>query len=133
MKTNPIHFLCIILTVFLTSWSKDSVAQNSKSNEIYKGIEFKMSKVKEPIMPNNTVNIKDFGAVNGGTVLNTKVFADAIAAVSKKGGGKVIIPAGIWLTGPIILKSNIELHAEAGAIIKFTTDKSLYPKLLILV
>jgi polygalacturonase len=127
MKTNPIHFLCIILTVILTSWSKDSVAQNSKSNEIYKGIEFKMSKVKEPIIPKNTVNIKDFGAVNGGTVLNTKVFADAIAAVSKKGGGKVIIPAGIWLTGPIILKSNIELHAEAGAIIKFSTDKSLYP------
>lgn len=127
MKTNPIQLLYIILTVILTSWSKDSVAQNSKSNEIYKGIEFKMSKVKEPIIPKNTVNIKDFGAVNGGTVLNTKVFADAIAAVSKKGGGKVIIPAGIWLTGPIILKSNIELHAEAGAIIKFSTDKSLYP------
>ena len=127
MKTNPIHFLCIILTVFLTSWSKDSIAQNSKSNEAYKGIEFKMNKVKEPIIPKNTVNIKDFGAVNGGTVLNSKAFADAIAAVSKKGGGKVIIPAGIWLTGPIILKSNIELHAEAGALIKFSTDKSLYP------
>jgi polygalacturonase len=127
MKTNPINFLCIILTVFLTSWSKDSIAQNSKSNEAYKGIEFKMNKVKEPIIPKNTVNIKDFGAVNGGTVLNSKAFADAIAAVSKKGGGKVIIPAGIWLTGPIILKSNIELHAEAGALIKFSTDKSLYP------
>ena len=127
MKTNPINFLCIILTVFLTSWSKDSIAQNSKSNEAYKGIEFKMNKVKEPIIPKNTVNIKDFGAVNGGTVLNSKAFADAITAVSKKGGGKVIIPAGIWLTGPIILKSNIELHAEAGALIKFSTDKSLYP------
>lgn len=127
MKTNPINFLCVILTVFLTSWSKDSIAQNSKSNEAYKGIEFKMNKVKEPIIPKNTVNIKDFGAVNGGTVLNSKAFADAIAAVSKKGGGKVIIPAGIWLTGPIILKSNIELHAEAGALIKFSTDKSLYP------
>lgn len=127
MKTNPIHFLCIILTVIFTSWSKDTIAQNSKSNENYKGIEFKMSKVKEPIIPKNTVNIKDFGAVNGGTVLNTKVFADAIAAVSKKGGGKVIIPAGIWLTGPIVLKSNIELHAESGALIKFSTDKSLYP------
>lgn len=127
MKTNPINFLYVILTVFLTSWSKDSIAQNSKSNEAYKGIEFKMNKVKEPIIPKNTVNIKDFGAVNGGTVLNSKAFADAIAAVSKKGGGKVIIPAGIWLTGPIILKSNIELHAEAGALIKFSTDKSLYP------
>ena len=127
MKTNLIHFISIILTVFLSSWSKESIAQNSKPNDTYKGIEFKMNKVKEPIIPKNTVNIKDFGAVNGGTVLNSKAFADAIASVSKKGGGKVIIPPGIWLTGPIILKSNIELHAEAGALIKFSTDKSLYP------
>ena len=59
-----------------------------------------MAKVKEPVIPKNTVNIKDFGATNGGTVLNTKAFADAIDAVSKKGGGKVIIPPGVWLTGP---------------------------------
>ncbi|GIQ61317.1 glycoside hydrolase [Flavobacterium collinsii] len=86
-----------------------------------------MAKVNEPLIPQNTVNLKDFGAVNGGYVLNTKAFADAIDAVFKKGGGKVVIPPGIWLTGPIILKSNIELHAEAGALIKFSTDKSLYP------
>jgi polygalacturonase len=102
-------------------------AQKSKSNETYQNIEFKMDKVKEPLIPKNTVNIKDFGAVNGGYVLNTKAFADAIDAVSKKGGGKVVIPPGIWLTGPIILKSNLELHAETGALIKFSTDKSLYP------
>lgn len=82
-----------------------------------------MNKVKEPAIPNNVVNIKDFGAVNGGVVLNSKAIANAIDAVAKKGGGKEIIPAGIWLTGPIILKSNIELHAEAGAVVKFSTDK----------
>jgi len=127
MKTKPIKLLCIALTVVMTSWSNISIAQNSKANQTYKGIEFKMAIVKEPIIPKNTVNIKDFGAVNGGYVLNTKAFADAIAAVSKKGGGKVIIPPGVWLTGPIILKSNLELHAETGALIKFSTDKSLYP------
>ncbi len=95
MKTNPINLLCIALTVVMTSWSNNSVAQNSKSNETYEGIEFKMAIVKEPVIPNNTVNIKDFGAVNGGYVLNTKAFADAIDAVSKKGGGKVIIPPEI--------------------------------------
>lgn len=127
MKTKPINFLCLIVSAFIACWSNGSQAQNSKADETYAGIEFKMNKVKEPIIPDNTVNIKDFGAVNGGTVLNTKVFASAIDAVSKQGGGKVIIPPGIWLTGPIILKSNIELHAEAGALIKFSTDKSLYP------
>ena len=127
MKTNPINLLRIALVFMITSCSQNTFAQNSKSYNTYKGIEFKMAKVNEPIIPKNTVNLKDFGAVNGGYVLNTKAFADAIDAVSKKGGGKVIIPPGIWLTCPIVLKSNLELHAETGALIKFSTDKTLYP------
>jgi polygalacturonase len=124
-KMNSRNLLYIVLTVLTVNFSGILLAQNSK--EVYKGIEFKMAKVKEPVIPKNTVNLKDFGAVNGGYALNTKAFADAIEAVSKKGGGKVIIPPGIWLTGPIILKSNLELHAETGALIKFSTDKTLYP------
>ncbi|AOW10659.1 glycoside hydrolase family 28 protein [Flavobacterium gilvum] len=127
MKKNKINLVCIALTVFMTICSKNVLAQNSKTEVAYPGVQFKMAKVKEPIIPKNTVNIKDFGAVNGGTVLNTKAFADAINAVSKKGGGKVIIPPGVWLTGPIILKSNIELHAQAGALIQFSPNKDLYP------
>ncbi|OIV40208.1 glycoside hydrolase family 28 protein [Flavobacterium johnsoniae] len=125
MKTKPTNLFCAVLTVIALSLTTLSFAQ--KSNETYKDIEFKMAKVKEPVIPKNSVNLKDFGAVNGGYVLNSKAFADAIDALSKKGGGKLIIPPGIWLTGPIILKSNIELHAERGALIKFSTDKSLYP------
>ncbi|MCR4031999.1 MULTISPECIES: glycoside hydrolase family 28 protein [Flavobacterium] len=123
MKTNLTNFFCTALSVLALSFCNPITAQ--KANDY--NVEFTMSKINEPVIPNNTVNIKDFGAVNGGYVLNTKAFADAIDAVSKKGGGKVIIPPGIWLTGPIILKSNIELHAERGALIKFSTDKSLYP------
>ncbi|MDR7212573.1 glycoside hydrolase family 28 protein [Flavobacterium piscis] len=127
MKTNPTHFFRTLLAVVVIGCSGNAAAQKSKSNDTYDNIEFKMAKVKEPKIPKNTVNLKNFGAVNGGYVLNTKAFADAIDAVSKKGGGKVIIPPGIWLTGPIILKSRIELHAETGALIKFSPDKSLYP------
>jgi polygalacturonase len=127
MKTKPISLLYIALTVLLLNSPKSIFAQKSKTNETYQDIEFKMTKIQEPIIPNNTVNLKDFGAANGGYVLNTKAFADAIDALSKKGGGKLIIPPGIWLTGPIILKSNIELHAETGALIKFSSDKNLYP------
>ena len=126
MKTKSISFFTIFLAVLIINCPK-AVAQNSKSTETYKNIEFKMAKVKEPVIPKNSVSITDFGAVNGGQVLNTKAFADAINAVSKKGGGKVIIPPGIWLTGPIILKSNIELYASTGALIKFSTNKDLYP------
>ena len=127
MKTNPTHFFRLLLAVVAIGYSGNVMAQKSKSNDTYQSIEFKMAKVKEPKIPKNTVNLKDFGAVNGGYVLNTKAFEDAINALSKKGGGKLIIPPGIWLTGPIILKSKIELHAETGALIKFSPDKSLYP------
>jgi polygalacturonase len=127
MKNKSRNLLFAAFVVMLSSWSQNSVAQNSNSNANYEGIEFKMAIVKEPVIPNNSVNIKDFGAVSGGDVLNTEAFAKAIEAVSKKGGGKVIIPPGIWLTGPIILKSNLELHAQTGALIKFSPDKSLYP------
>jgi polygalacturonase len=127
MKTKPFQHLCIALTLLITGYSGTILAQSKKATKTYPNIEFKMDIVKEPIIPNNSVNIKDFGAVSGGQVLNTQAFAKAIAAVSKKGGGKVIIPPGIWLTGPIILKSNLELHAQTGALIKFSPDKSLYP------
>ena len=127
MNAKPIPLLHIALILMIHSFLSGAFAQNLNTYDTYKNVEFKMPKVNEPIIPNNTVNLKDFGAVNGGYVLNTKAFADAIEAVSKKGGGKVIIPPGIWLTGPIILKSNIELHAQTGALIKFSTDKNLYP------
>ncbi|CAD0000786.1 glycoside hydrolase family 28 protein [Flavobacterium salmonis] len=127
MKTNPTHFFRMLMAVLTISCSGNAVAQKLKSNGTYDNIEFKMAKVNEPKIPKNIVNLKDFGAVNGGYVLNTKAFEDAISALSKKGGGKLIIPPGIWLTGPIILKSKIELHAQTGALIKFSPDKSLYP------
>ncbi|KAF2506692.1 glycoside hydrolase family 28 protein [Flavobacterium zhairuonense] len=126
MKTKTIK-LVLSLSLFVVVATNKTVAQNSKSTSFYNDIEFKMAKVQEPIIPKNTVNLKDFGAISGGYVLNTKAFANAIDALSKKGGGKLIIPPGIWLTGPITLKSNIELHAETGALIKFSTDKKLYP------
>jgi polygalacturonase len=88
---------------------------------------FKMPLVAEPAIPDNTVNIIDFGAVSDGLTLNTKAISDAIDAVSLKGGGKVVIPRGLWLTGPIILKSNINLYTEEGALIIFSPDKKLYP------
>jgi polygalacturonase len=102
-------------------------ASNDKTEDLYKGIEFKMPRVKEPVIPANSVSITDFGATSGGQVLCTKAFNDAIDALSKKGGGRVVIPRGTWFTGPVTLKSNIELFTEAGALVLFSPDKSLYP------
>lgn len=133
MKNILTYIFIAVCTLFMVNCSEPNKpeqkndAVKNESLDVYENIEFEMSPVQEPSIPGNTVNIKDFGAVSGGQVLNTQAFADAIEAVSKKGGGKVIIPPGIWLTGPIILKSNLELHAAAGALIKFSTNKDLYP------
>ena len=57
--------------------------------------------VKLPVIPEQQFLITDYGAVMGGKVSNTQAFARAITAAEKAGGGTVVIPAGIWLTGPI--------------------------------
>ncbi|MHC4622114.1 MAG: glycoside hydrolase family 28 protein, partial [Planctomycetota bacterium] len=54
--------------------------------------------------------------------MNTKAFAAAVAACNEAGGGKVIVPPGTWLAGPIHLRSNVNLHLESGAEIRFSTD-----------
>ncbi len=93
---------------------------------VYEGVEFDMPRVKETSFPDYSVNISDFGAVGDGLTKNTEAFAKAIADVSGKGGGRVVVPRGIWLTGPIIMKSNVNLHVEQGALVKFSDDFSDY-------
>src|SRR5262249_43310644 len=58
---------------------------------------------------------------------NTQAFARATAACVNSGGGRVLVPPGIWLTGPIELKSNLDLHLAAGATILFSRDFDDYP------
>src|SRR5665647_1420249 len=120
-------FLFLSVALFSSAVFSQVDTKSKQTNDLYKNIEFQMPRVQEPAIPSNAVSITDFGAINGGQVLCTQAFAQAIDAVSKKGGGKVIVPRGIWLTGPITLKSNIEIYTEGGAMVVFSTDKSLYP------
>lgn len=94
---------------------------------LYDDLPFDMPILSPPTFPNNEMLITDFGGVGDGTTLNTEAFAGAIEALSGKGGGRLRVPAGVWLTGPIIFKSNINLHLEDRAIILFSPDKDLYP------
>ncbi len=88
---------------------------------------FNMPTVPLPTFSSTTFTITDYGAVADGKTLNTDAFAKAIAACSAAGGGLIIVPAGTWLTGPIELKSNVNLHTEKNAIIQFTADHTQYP------
>jgi polygalacturonase len=80
-----------------------------------------------PKIPANTISLADCGGVGDGKFLNTAAFEKAFAALAEKGGGKIIVPAGIWLTGPIHFRSHTELHLERGAMIQFSRDYQLYP------
>jgi len=87
----------------------------------------KLPVIKSPVFKKDTLSIKKYGAVSDGNSLNTKSINGAIDALSKKGGGVVLVPSGLWLTGPIVLKNNINLHIAAGATLLFTADKNEYP------
>ncbi len=104
-----------------------NVPQTMSDDVLYQGIEFEMPKVKEPVIPSNTVSIVDFGAVGDGQTLCSEAFGKAIDALASRGGGRVVVPRGTWLTGPVTLKSNIELYTESGALVLFSPDKNLYP------
>lgn len=79
-----------------------------------------------PKIPNSTFNIRDFGAVADGKTLNTSSIARAIDSCQKEGGGKIIFPKGVWHTGAIHLKDNIQLHFCEGAEVLFSRDFSDY-------
>ncbi len=85
-----------------------------------------LPKITQPSFRKDTLNIQKLGAKPDGVTLNTQTINNAINTISQKGGGVVLIPKGIWLTGPIELKSNVNLHIQKSAIVLFTGDKSQY-------
>lgn len=88
---------------------------------------YELPKIIVPAFKKDTFNILDFGGKQGGIALNTNAFASAIEQCSKKGGGTVLVPAGLWLTGPIRLQNNVNLHLQRGALVQFTEDHDQYP------
>jgi polygalacturonase len=120
--------LCVIAISYFNSFQiLKSQSDNSLETSLYKDLPFKMNRIIRPVFPDYTVSITDFGAVADGITSNTKSINAAIEAVAKKGGGTVIIPEGLWLTGPIVFKDNICLKTEKGALIRFTSDYNEYP------
>lgn len=83
--------------------------------------------IRKPTFKKDTFDIRKYGAVPDGVTLNTKAINATIEACSQKGGGVVLIPAGLWLTGPIVLQSNVNLHLDRAAILQLTADKDQYP------
>ena len=86
----------------------------------------KIPVAKQPVFKKDSFFITKYGAKADGIILNTNSINSAINDCSKKGGGIVVIPGGFWLTGPIELKSNVNLHLQKNALLQFTDDFAQY-------
>ncbi|WP_163397563.1 glycoside hydrolase family 28 protein [Flavobacterium fluviatile] len=112
------------LVIFSLIFSNNSVAQNkSKQNKVSteSKLPFDMPEVQIPKFKKDTLNIVNFGAVPNTEVLCTNAINEAIKKCSESGGGVVVIPSGLWTTGPIKMQSNVNLHTKNGAFISFTS------------
>ena len=88
---------------------------------------YELPKIQEPVFKKDTFNIVDFGAKNDGDQLSSVAINKAIDACNSKGGGTVLIPEGFWLTDPIVIKSNVNLHISKGALLQFSDNYDDYP------
>lgn len=118
MKLNYIRvlllvFLAQVVALDLMAQSKDYSWDN-------------LPQVNEPVFKKDTFNILKYGAISDGYTLNTKSINEAIKVCSESGGGVVLIPNGYWLSGPIELKSNVNVHLERNALLQFTSDFDQY-------
>jgi len=101
-------------------------AEAQDYSKYYQNLPVQVAQVSRPVIPANTVSITEVGGVGDGVTLNTEAFAKGISKLDKQGGGRLNVPEGVWLTGPIALKDNIELHLDKNAIILMSPDKSLF-------
>ena len=123
------NYFSILLLISLLISCKENAPDNRTYPyaHLYDGLPFEMPQVEIPTFPENHVSVADHGGKPDGITLNTKAFEDAMQALSEKGGGTLTVPKGVWFTGPIVFRSNINMHLEKGALILFSPDKDLYP------
>ncbi len=119
---KSIKLLIALMLLSLGSTSAYAIQDEKKWAEIYQIIE----NIKEPSFSSSSYNITDFGAVGNGSTLNTQAINKAIEVCSINGGGTVIVPKGVFLTGAIHLQNNVNLHITENATLKFSTNPTDY-------
>ena len=85
-----------------------------------------LARIRPPVFPKRDFNIAKYGAVGDGIKDCSEAIRQAIAACSRAGGGRVVVPAGSFLTGAIHLRSGVNLHVSSGATLRFSQDPRLY-------
>src|SRR6185295_14955974 len=89
--------------------------QAARATDPWEGVPAILSRLKPPTFPNRDFDIRRFGSIN-----------EAVVACNAAGGGRVVVPSGVFETGAIRLKSRVNLHLSDGAVLKFSTNPSAY-------
>ena len=126
---KPLTLLCCFLTELNLCIPGTVTAEQpaSEFGALYENLPFEMPLLERPAIPDYTVALTDFGGVGDGQTLNTQAFADAMRHLSEKGGGHLIVPEGLWLTGPVGLESNTDLHIVRNAVVVLVADRARFP------
>ena len=82
--------------------------------------------IRAPSFPDRVFRVTDYGAREDGSADATAAFRAAITACSRSGGGRVVVPPGLYRSGPIHLLSLVDLHVSEGATIAFSRDPAAY-------
>lgn len=123
MRKLLLPFLMLFVAVF--AQAQERVWTSAK--QPLKEIADLKKQIKAPKFRNKDYVITSFGAIGDGTTKNTNAIRQAIEKCNAEGGGRVVVPQGIFLTGAIYLKSNVNLHLSEGATLLFSRDSSDYP------
>jgi polygalacturonase len=115
-----------LTALFITVFCINVNCQNSENTANWDAAKTILSTIVEPTFPDKTYNVADFGAVGDGKTKNTIAINAAITKCNAEGGGHVLVTNGKFLTGAIHLKSNVDLHIDAGAVLIFSTDPKDY-------
>lgn len=133
-KEDNTHFTPYGATIVATLVAEGVQSLNNDLSKHLKTIpvgvpkfEYELPVVMEVAFRKDTFNILNYDAKADAITLNTRAIQAAIDACSTKGGGTILIPKGLWLTGPLLLKSNVNLHIAGGAVLQFSENSNDYP------
>ena len=126
MNSKLVSALVWVAVMSVLAGCHSNNAAQSLSSDPWQNAERIVARIKPPIFPARDFDVTTYGAVAGGEADNTGAFRSAIQACHDAGGGRVVVPAGVFLSGPIHLKSGVNLHLKEGSTIRFTTNTAAY-------
>ncbi|OFV80840.1 MAG: glycoside hydrolase [Acidobacteria bacterium RBG_13_68_16] len=128
--TRKIPFAVTLAVVSLLSvlpvWVVAAGGGGSTSDDPWARLPGILARIQPPVFPARDFSITDFGGVGDGSTDATSALMAAIEACHASGGGRVIVPPGEFLTGPVRLLSNVNLHILAGGTLRFSADPARY-------